>query len=1323
MIRQTHSKSSRSGRLAVATVVVIALSTSCSSKKSRDQPKDIPTLPGSIARVIAIERAADEKAPTIAVRSHGATNFAPVGDGGSIAAGGTVRTDARTRAHLELDDGSVVVLNHDTEVTFAATTPRHLVVAAGEVVADIKPVAGANAVFETPNGRLAVMATRFAVAVATDFTSVRVTRGLVRLESGADSVEVHPGEEGVAVKDSKPTVTPTGHLADSVAWAELGVVYPEAEESLAGLGELRAFRPGEKRDKDWPLSIRSHRVTVRIAGNIARTEIEESFRNDSEHELEGVYKFPLPADANIDRLALDVAGGFEEGAFIDKARAAKIWRGVINKATPKSERDNQEIIWVAGPWRDPALLEWQRGGRFELRVFPIPARGQRTIKIAYTQTLRPHGDRRRYIYPLAHAKDDSNAVEQFDVDVRVSGADPAIPVRYSGYELEAAQSDAATSLTYSQARFVPKGNLVVDYALPGSDKELRAWTFRGDVAVAPGKTGSGKIGPDRKVVAAQKRIAADPRPFVLFSLRPKLPRWTEAHPRDYLIVVDSSQSMFGERYTRARRLAAAMVTEMDRRDRFFVLACDLGCRQLGEGPAHPSARSAGEVATWLDAIEPAGSTALLPTLTTAADTLAANSSDDRQRFIVYIGDGMASTGQRHVAAVASAVTALAAKSAATLTTVGIGVDADAAMLATIARAGGGHYIPWVPGERASAAALSVLETSYGVTLRTPSVELPRGLSDLAPDALPTLRAGDELLIAARFAGKVSGDIVLKGSVGGKPYENRFPITLEAATAMGNAFVPRSWAALTIDRLELSGRAADRIEIIALSKAFALLSRHTSLLVLESDAMFKAFGIDRAQPTVRWTGEESAVVVEADGEIGYGSGGNHRIGPSAGRGAGKAMTNKSGSVAPKVTIGKANATGSLDKEIIRRYIRRHLGRIKHCYEKQLLVKPGLKGTVVVRFHISPAGTVLNVKADGFDNAVTSCVATAIKRITFPKPRDGGMVQVRYPFAFNVDKNPKRPIWGSPPPQRVIHRLGSFSAYQGVSPAITKAVADFEAALAKEPNSRERHRNLVQALSYAGELDRAYLIATKWLERDRLDAEALIYMADILGRQGDRQRALRLLSGVVDVEPDSVKLHRRLAAAYQRIGATERACSHQVALAELSLEKTEIVGAALRCQRALDDGGATHLLQAVASDKLRKQADKLAARAAKVEAVRGQLLMKATWNGSVDLDLTVITPQGTRLSWMGGRTSVRADEATAIGHENLALTGISRGKYLIEVSRTDPDDRIPVKGEIKVVLLEETRTLPFELTDARSVVSAIQVRYEERKGGRGTGFGGR
>ena len=67
-------------------------------------------------------------------------------------------------------------------------------------------------------------------------------------------------------------------------------------------------------------------MKVRIVGPIARTEITETFRNDSDETLEGVYQFPLPADAQIDGLALDIEGepgGFIDGAFVDKERARR----------------------------------------------------------------------------------------------------------------------------------------------------------------------------------------------------------------------------------------------------------------------------------------------------------------------------------------------------------------------------------------------------------------------------------------------------------------------------------------------------------------------------------------------------------------------------------------------------------------------------------------------------------------------------------------------------------------------------------------------------------------------------------------------------------------------------------------------------------------------------------------------------------------------------------------------------------------------------------------------------------------------------------------
>src|SRR5690606_8265793 len=114
--------------------------------------------------------------------------------------------------------------------------------------------------------------------------------------------------------------------------------------------------------------------------------------------------------------------------------------------------------------------------------------------------------------------------------------------------------------------------------------------------------------------------------------------------------------------------------------------------------------------------------------------------------------------------------------------------------------------------------------------------------------------------------------------------------------------------------------------------------------------------------------------------------------------------------------------------------------------------------------------------------------------------------------SMDERQRRPLprpgrgRGAFAMRRTWARVPSVSAYGGVHPSIQKAVAETEQALAAKPDSRERHRDLVQALSYAGELERALDIAGRWLERDQLDPQALGYRADLLGRDGQRELAL-------------------------------------------------------------------------------------------------------------------------------------------------------------------------------------------------------------------------
>jgi ferric-dicitrate binding protein FerR (iron transport regulator)/tetratricopeptide (TPR) repeat protein len=1216
--------------------------------KQGDSAESSVVAGGPIGKVKTISRAASEQGDGIAIKE--ANGWRPLRVGEMVPSGAELRTDERTRVSLDLSDGSRMVLDHRTTVVFDSAEPRRMKLVAGRIAADVAHVEKRQASISTPAGRIDVVGTRFSVTAADQLTAVQVVRGSIVLTAANGSTEeVRAGEEGM-IEGGKLSISAAPQLVKETQWSELE--QPKAkqpDQTTSGLGALRAYKPGEKRDRDWNLALANHEVKVRISGPVARTEITETFRNDSDTTLEGVYQFPLPADAQIDSLQLDMEnepGGFITGAFLDKERAAKIWRGVIDKATPKIKNREpliqHEIVWVPGPWKDPALLDWKRGGRFELRIYPIPAKGARTIKLAYTQVVTPRGPSRQYVYPLPHSTDGSTVADKMKVDVEVRGAQQG-SVRAAGYELKTDPARAdVNALTLEQGGFVPRGDLVVDYK-PDSTAEVRAWTFAGGAAVGPDDKLAAKknVGIDPKVVEAQKAVAADARPTAVVALSPKLPRWRESKARDYMIIIDGSQSMVGERFTRAGDFATTLVADLDRRDRWGAMVCDSECRTMGDLRA-PSATAAGELKTWLAAQTPAGASDVVAALRAGSAEL---KDKQREKWVLYIGDGFASTGFRRVSDVEKAVASTAGD--VHITTIGIGTDADSAVLAAAARGGGGSYLAWTPGQSVGTAAMAALESTFGTSLRDATVELPEGMTEVAAaggaasekatmTSLPTLRAGGEVLIAARINGDVAGDIVLRGKVAGQKFEQRYPVKLAVSTSSGNGFVPRLWASLAIDQLERQGKGDDRARIVALSQGYGVMSRETSLLVLESQAMFDAFGVDRSQPTATWTGEDEIDEVAATGTI----------------------------AVPANTGPRGVGSGSMS---------------------------GLKTA-------APASAPRASRDDGDFQRSADSAAPMIGNEALGK-KAPAREERRMPAGGRRMVIQMKKVWT---------KHAALGGFDGVTASITKAIADAQDALAKNPDSREKHRALVQALSYAGKLDEAREVANRWLDRDKLDPQALGYIADILGREGKRELALRTLAGLVDLDADRANLHERMINAYERSGRLSQACSHRIALVGLTVkEAAKRAGAAARCLRSLgrtDD--ADLVMKSLADDKARTEAEKLATVAPVEPRVTGDLVINGKWDNASDLDISLVAPDGSRVSWMGGRTDITVADSTARDREQLSVKRLKKGNYLIEISRGEAASST-ARGSLDVSVLGQKKSLPFELTGERVVVGKIAI----------------
>ena len=132
-----------------------------------------------------------------------------------------------------------------------------------------------------------------------------------------------------------------------------------------------------------------------------------------------------------------------------------------------------------------------------------------------------------------------------------------------------------------------------------------------------------------------------------------------------------------------------------------------------------------------------------------------------------------------------------------------------------------------------------------------------------------------------------------------------------------------------------------------------------------------------------------------GTAGIGGGGD------GGYGDGAASLGKKKEREVVISQGTPVIRGSLDKELIRRVIKRHINQIRYCYERQLQANPGLNGKIRIEWVITAQGRVRNTKLaeSTMGNVqVERCMMRKIRSWIFPKPKGGGIVIVTYPWVL-------------------------------------------------------------------------------------------------------------------------------------------------------------------------------------------------------------------------------------------------------------------------------------------------------------------------------------
>lgn len=189
-----------------------------------------------------------------------------------------------------------------------------------------------------------------------------------------------------------------------------------------------------------PIQLRAASIEVDVFGDQARSRVELRLFNPNHRVLEGELQFPLQEGQVVTGFALDVNGRLRDAVAVPKAKGQEIFEDIRRRRV------------------DPGLLEAAAGNQYKLRVYPIPAMGERRVVITITETLVRQRDAGVLRAPLAFA----SSVGQLQLRVRAHGAarqDVQLLQAPAGAELAAGATgmELALQKTHWQAPQGPAG--------------------------------------------------------------------------------------------------------------------------------------------------------------------------------------------------------------------------------------------------------------------------------------------------------------------------------------------------------------------------------------------------------------------------------------------------------------------------------------------------------------------------------------------------------------------------------------------------------------------------------------------------------------------------------------------------------------------------------------------------------------------------------------------------------------------------------------------------------------------------------------------------
>ncbi len=561
-------------------------------------------------------------------------------------------------------------------------------------------------------------------------------------------------------------------------------------------------------------------VKMNISGMLARVSVHQRFKNIGSEWAEGIYVFPLPEDAAVDRMRLRIGARVIEGEIKEKAEAKRIYE--------QAKREGKKA----------SLLRQERPNIFTTKVANIGPGEEVVVEIEYQQSL--HYDQGAFAirFPLVVGPRYIPGTPLV-TDEDVSG------FQASGWAKDTTQVPDASKITPpvvapSAGKINPVSievNLNAGFPLQRVTSSYHQMDSNKDKQGVHHLTlHQGSIPADRDFEltwvpatgsapqAAMFRQSWSGADYALIMLMPPTKGSAVRIPREVVYVIDTSGSMHGESIEQARSALQLSLQKLQPQDRFNVIQFNSNTSALFRGSVAVNPQNIRMAQEYVAGLQAEGGTEMMSALQLALQETAPKGM---LRQVIFLTDGCVGNETELFSTIQQRL------GNSRLFTVGIGSAPNSFFMTRAAQFGRGTftYIGNVTEVQQKMAQLfSKLESP---ALTDISVKLPdSGKVEIWPRRIPDLYLGEPLLLALQMQQKLP-ELELSGTIDGKSWSRK--IRLEGGADSPGVhllWARRKIADLMDEKARGKPEAEVRTAVLDVALTHKLVSKYTSLVAVD-----------------------------------------------------------------------------------------------------------------------------------------------------------------------------------------------------------------------------------------------------------------------------------------------------------------------------------------------------------------------------------------------------------------------------------------------------------------------------------------------------------